>query len=66
MKKKEEITPKEYEKAMAEMECWSVRTHIKKCAKCQKIYKEYCRFVGVETTDGSYWCETHDKWEKAG
>ncbi len=26
-------------------------------------HKKKCKQVGVRTTDGSRWCNTHDKWE---
>ena len=51
---------------MTNKECWIAQTHIEKCARCKKIYRKYCKFVGVETKDGCYWCETHKRWEKAG
>jgi len=29
------MNKKEYNKAMEEMECWSVQNHLKKCSKCR-------------------------------
>jgi len=29
----------------------------------EETERKYCKFIGVETTDGKRWCKTHDKWE---
>ena len=34
------ITQKEYDKAMQEMECWSVENHYNNCEKCQKKFSK--------------------------